>query len=318
VNSRGFNPTHILVSDAGTKGNLLLTKLSESVAMIDTRALGEPNVVAAYVVTGKETAVIDMGYQSSAEHVASCLTQNRVTPDYLLPTHVHLDHSGSCGTLAGIFENATIMVHPKGEPHLIDPSRLWKGATELFGGDLMQRYGRPEPISEKRVRVALDGEIIDLGREITLRTVWTPGHASHHLSYEWEQQKAFFTGDAVGICFPKFPVLIPTTPPTSFNLERTLQSLDRMRDSSPVEFYTPHYGVVRNAMQWITENANCLQNWRKTVGKMKESGWSPEQISTAQTDEVARLMHQATSNVPDYLRVSIKISVLGFLRYLSR
>jgi glyoxylase-like metal-dependent hydrolase (beta-lactamase superfamily II) len=297
---------------------MLLRKLSESVAIIDTQALDAPNVVAAYVVAGKETALIDMGYQSSADVVLRDLARNGINPDYLLPTHVHLDHCGSCGTLARKFTNASIMVHPKGEPHLVDPSRLWKGAGELFGCELVQRYGRPEPIAQGRVHVVVDGDVVDLGRGITLRTVWTPGHASHHLSYEWEGHKAFFTGDAVGICFPEFPVLIPTTPPTSFNLEETLQSLERIRGSSPAEFYTPHYGVVRDAMRWITENVNLLQHWLKSIRQMREAGWSDEQMSNALTDEIAGVMRRPTSEVPDYLRISIKINVLGILRYLSR
>ena len=296
----------------------MFTKLSESVAIIDTQALDAPNVVAAYAVKGKETALIDMGYRSSAEVVLRDLAENGINPDYLLPTHVHLDHCGSCGTLAKKFTNASIRIHPKGEPHLMDPSRLWKGASELFGNELVRRYGRPEPIARRRVHVAVDGDVIDLGRGVTLRTVWTPGHASHHISYEWEDHKAFFTGDAVGICFPKFPVLFPTTPPTSFDLEQTLSSLERIRGSSPAAFYTPHYGVVRNAMRWITGNVNSLQHWLKTIRLMKEAGWSEEQMSNTLTDEIAVAMHRPASELPDYLRVPIKISLLGFLQYLSR
>jgi glyoxylase-like metal-dependent hydrolase (beta-lactamase superfamily II) len=296
----------------------LLTKLSDSVAIIDTEALGAPNVVAAYVVTGKEIALIDMGYQSSTEIVLRDLARGGISPDYLLPTHVHLDHAGSCGALAMKFTDASIRVHPKGEPHLVDPTRLWKGAGDLFGSELVERYGRPEPISQRRVHIAGDDDVVDLGRGVTLRTTWTPGHASHHLSYEWEKHKAFFTGDAVGICFPEFPVLIPTTPPTSFNLEEALKSLERLRKGSPTEFYTPHYGVVRDAMHWITQNVNSMQNWLKTITEMKNRGWSAEQISNALTDEVARARHRPTSEVPDYLRISTKINVLGVLRYLSR
>ena len=296
----------------------MLTKLSEAVSIIDTQALGVPNVVAAYLVTGKETAIIDMGYQSSAELVIHDLVVNGVSPDYLLPTHVHLDHSGSCGALAGKFTNASIRVHPKGEPHLADPSRLWEGAGVLFGDELMARYGRPEPIRQNRLHASADGDVIDLGEGITLRTVWTPGHASHHLSYEWEGRKAFFTGDAVGICSPNFPVLIPTTPPTGFNLEQTLRSLECIRASSPVEFYTPHYGVVKDAMRCITENVKSVQHWCTSIKRMKKTGLPDKEITKALTDELARTVARPASEMPDYLRISIEISVLGVLRYLKR
>ncbi len=262
-----------------------------------------------------------MGYQSSAERVIGDLEQQGIGPDgldYLLPTHVHLDHSGSCGALAKKFPNASVRVHPKGEPHLADPTRLWKGAGELFGADLMQKYGSPEPVENKRLRIIGNEEQINLGSRVTLRALWTPGHASHHLSYLWEGTGAVFTGDAVGINYPDFPVLIPTTPPTSFNLEQAISSLQRIRAASPTEFLTPHYGVMRNAGPLIDENANALLHWKTGIEKMVKEGSSMEVMVRALTEETCERLRRPVTAVPDYLRVSIKISVLGFLRYLDR
>ena len=298
----------------------MLTPLSDMVSIIDTEALGTPMVVAAFLVTGKETALIDMGYQSSAETIMGDLAEHGFGPDrldYLLPTHVHLDHSGSLGTLAKTFTNASIRVHPKGERHLADPSALWKGAGELFGEELMREFGRPQSVDRKRLKNAADGDVIDLGNGIHLRTVWTPGHASHHLSYELEGHRAFFTGDAVGVCFPGFPILTPTTPPTSFNLEKTLQSLELIRASSPLEFYTPHYGLVGNATQWIDENVESLQSWKLSIQEMTKKGCSAAQISHALTDEACKKLGRAGSEPPDHLRSLIQNSVLGFLRYFE-
>jgi glyoxylase-like metal-dependent hydrolase (beta-lactamase superfamily II) len=265
------------------------------VSIIDTEALGTPMVVAAFLVTGKETALIDMGYQSSAETIMGDLAEHGFGPDrldYLLPTHVHLDHSGSLGTLAKTFTNASIRVHPKGERHLADPSALWKGAGELFGEELMREFGRPQSVDRKRLKNAADGDVIDLGNGIRLRTVWTPGHASHHLSYELEGHRAFFTGDAVGVCFPGFPILTPTTPPTSFNL-------------------------VGNATQWIDENVESLQSWKLSIQEMTKKGCSAAQISHALTDEACKKLGRAGSEPPDHLRSLIQNSVLGFLRYFE-
>ncbi len=298
----------------------MLKRLSEAVSIIDTEALGEPNAVAAYLVTGTETALIDMGYQSSAETIIEDLTRQGIGSeglDYLLPTHVHLDHSGSCGTLAKRFTKASIRVHPKGGPHLVDPRRLWNGAAQLFGDELMRRSGSPEPVEQNRLRVASDGEVIDLGRGVVLRTLWTPGHASHHLSYEWEGHRAFFTGDAVGLYHPNFPILIPTTPPTSFNLEKMLQSLELLGSSSPLEFYTPHYGVVQNAKKWIEENVKSLLLWRTSIKQMKRSGLTNERMTRAIIEETCERMGRPVGEMPGYLCVSVKISVLGFLRYLN-
>lgn len=298
----------------------MLKRTREAVSIIDTKALGQPNAVAAYLVTGTETALIDMGYQSSAETVIESLTKHGIASDgldYLLPTHVHLDHSGSCGTLARKFTNASIRVHPRGEPHLVDPTRLWNGATQLFGAELMHKYGYPKHIERSRLRVANDGDVIDLGRGLVLRTVWTPGHASHHLSYEWEGHGTFFTGDAVGLRHPNFPILVPTTPPPSFDLEKTIRSLELLGTRSPSEFYTPHFGIVRNAKQWIEENVRCLLLWRSNIEEKKKSGLTSEEITIATIEETCVRLGRPVGEMPGYLLMSIKNSVLGFLRYLN-
>ncbi len=145
----------------------LLWKLDDRISIIDTMALGKPGVVAAYLVSGKERALIDMGYRSSAQTVINELEDNGIGTDgidYLLPTHVHLDHSGGCGTLAEKYVNASIRVHPKGLSHLADPTRLWEGAGELFGARLMEQFGKPQPIERNRLREVNDNEEISLGR----------------------------------------------------------------------------------------------------------------------------------------------------------
>jgi len=298
----------------------LLTKLDNHVSVIDTYALGRPNVVAAYLVTGKEKALIDMGYQSSAALVIRDVEKSGSAVDgldYLLPTHVHLDHSGSCGTLAESFVGASIRVHPKGEPHLVDPTKLWKGATELFGDELMQRFGMPQPIEKSRLRVIADDAEIVLGSGLTLRSLWTPGHASHHLSYELEGTGIVLTGDAVGIRYPEFPVLIPTTPPTSFNFKLTVESLERIRRIKPTKLLTPHFGLMTNAADLIDHNLEVLREWKARIEGMVRNGNSQDEITRTLTEKTAQRAGMPVTGIPDYLSVSIRTSVLGFLRYLK-
>jgi len=288
--------------------------------MIDTMALGRPSVVAAYMIRGKETALIDMGYASCAETVGKNLEESGVLADgvdYLLPTHVHLDHSGACGALAAAFNAASIRVHPKGERHLIDPTKLWEGAGELFGQELVKKYGRPLPIEGNRVKVIGDDEQIDLGKGLTLRSIWTPGHASHHLCYVLEEKGTLFTGDAVGISSPVFPVLIPTTPPTSFNLEAAVESLRRIRQLSPKRLLTPHYGIVGNAQDSIDSNIRSLEIWTAKIREMLKSGLSINSMVTTLTEEIVRRTPNPTEPFPDHLLVSIRLSVLGAVGYLK-
>ena len=118
-------------------------------------ASGLPRLVAAYLVRGKETALIDIGHASSYATVRGHVESSSVGfggIDYLLPTHVHLDHFSSCSALAEHFPSASVRVHPLGERHLVDPTKLWAVAALLFGQELMKRYGKPKPIRKTRLR----------------------------------------------------------------------------------------------------------------------------------------------------------------------
>jgi glyoxylase-like metal-dependent hydrolase (beta-lactamase superfamily II) len=296
----------------------MITQLNDSISIIDTIALGHPNVVAAYLISGKEKALVDMGFESSADKVIDDLEAIGVTADeldYLLPTHVHLDHSGSCGSLAKKFGQASIRVHPKGEPHLVNPTKLWKTATELFGSRLMEEYGMPKPIDRKRLRAIGDEETINLGEGVTLRSLWTPGHASHHLSYVIEETGTVLTGDAIGVNYPDFPVLIPTTPPTSFNMELALESLERIRQTARNGFLAPHFGIM-NGTELLDENIKTLRDWKTTIERGVKEGGSPETITKMLQEEMSGRCGRPITSMPDYVRGSISRSVLGFIRYL--
>lgn len=259
-----------------------------------------------------------MGYRSSAGTLIRDLLPHGISDDdlhYLLPTHVHLDHSGSCGTLAKRFPNASVRVHPRGEPHLSDPTRLVKGACEVFGEDLVQKFGAPDPISKRRIRSVQDNEQIALGNGVTLRTVWTPGHAPHHLSYLLEETGELFTGDAVGVQYSAFPVLVPTSPPPSFNLERAVESLERLRGLSPMRLFTPHFGLLDNAREKLEENVNALLGWKSKLEGITSSKSSVAQIVAVVTEEFCEGIGRSSADLPEFLRSTIRVSVLGFLGY---
>jgi len=281
--------------------------------------LGVPRVVAAYLVRGKECALVDMGYQSSLQTIVKDLAEAGIQQlDYLLPTHVHLDHGGSCGGLASTYANASVLIHPKGEPHLVDPSRLVESVKQLFGDRLLCTYGFPVPIERKRVRAVRDDDVIALGRGVNLRSVWTPGHASHHLSYVLEGTGMIATGDAVSVGFPDIPIRLPTTPPTSFNLEKALLSLEKLLSFSPSMLLTPHFGVVHNAKEHISGDAVLLQEWRQAIIDLRARGLGADTIAASLLETACQKAHLSTRDIPEHLEVSMRVSVLGFLRYLQK
>ena len=299
----------------------MLTRVSDRISIIDTEALGRQRVVAAYLVRGKENALIDMGYRSSSEVVIRDLENEGLGPDnldYLLPTHVHLDHAGSCGSLAQHFPHAIVRVHPVGEPHLINPTRLVEGVKELFGEDLSSRYGFPVPINKQRVRSIGDDESVDLGGGAELRCVWTPGHASHHLSYAFDDEGVMFTGDAVGVTYPDFPTLVPTTPPSSFNLAKAIESINRILELSPAQLCTPHFGILNDAKAKLIENVTVLLDWKAMFDSFIAGKYTIDEMTRILTEKACKPIGRSAGEVPDHLRVLIRIDVLGFTRYLTR
>jgi len=269
------------------------------------------------LVSGKETALVDMGHRSSAEVVIRDLAAHGVdNVDYLMPTHVHLDHCGSCGTLARRYPDASVLVHPRGEPHLRDPERLVKGAGELFGQDMMKRFGLPDPIDNKRVRGMADDELVHLGNDLTLRAIWTPGHAPHHMSYLLEGTGSLFTGDAVGVLHPSFPVLMPTTPPPSFNLEKAIESLQRLGQLPVKKLFTPHFGPD-GTVDWVQLNSSALMRWRAKLERLVAEGASVDHIVEGFLDDASKRISRPVTQVPEHLRLTTRVSVLGFTGYLK-
>jgi glyoxylase-like metal-dependent hydrolase (beta-lactamase superfamily II) len=272
--------------------------------------------VAAYLVTGKERALIDMGYRSSVETILDDLSSAGVyTIDYLLPTHVHLDHAGSCGTLATRFPEAAVFAHPVGERHLVDPAQLIEDVRTLFG-DLMHEYGLPEPIASKRIHSLNDDELIHLGNGLTLRSIWTLGHASHHLSFLAEETGSVFTGDAVGAYCPDLPVLYPQTPPPSFNMDKALSSICKLRALSPSELYTPHFGRLKHPEFWLERNEQVLLEWNATIRRLKGQGMVTELLAKELIRQVCMQIGKTPEELSLHHRTVIRINAIGFTRWI--
>jgi glyoxylase-like metal-dependent hydrolase (beta-lactamase superfamily II) len=180
------------------------------------------------------------------------VTQLGLTPrqvDYVIPTHVHLDHAGGTGPLMEACPHARLIVHPKGAPHLLDPTKLTAGAIEVYGKTAFERdFGRLVPVAESRTTLADDGLTIDLGgRELVF--IDTPGHANHHGCIFDARTRGFFTGDTFGIAYRELdtaegPLLFAPTTPVAFDPDRWLASLDRLMAFQPATMYLTHFGPI--------------------------------------------------------------------------
>lgn len=215
--------------------------------------LYRPGLAACYLLRSADRlAVIDTGTERTIPGLLAVIDALGLTPaavDLVMPTHVHLDHGGGAGALLAACPNATLVVHPNGAPHLIDPSRLIAGATAVYGeAGFAEHFGGLTPVPEARVHLATDGETFDLaGRR--LRFIDTPGHANHHGCILDEATGGCFTGDTFGIGYREFhtaagPWLFPPTTPVAFDPEAWHGSLDRLMALGPRAMYLTHFGRV--------------------------------------------------------------------------
>ncbi|MBB1058967.1 MBL fold metallo-hydrolase [Marilutibacter spongiae] len=222
---------------------------------IDT-GFHRPRFDAAYLMVEEgRAAFIDCGTNHSVPRMLEALAAQGLGPgdvDWLVLTHVHLDHAGGAGALMRELPRARLLVHPRGAPHMIDPSRLIAGATAVYGeAEMARSYGTILPVAAERVVEAPDGHEFALaGRP--LRCIDTPGHARHHLCLWDARSRSWFTGDTFGLSYREFDtaqgaIAIPTSSPVQFEPEALKASIRRLLDASPTAMYPTHYGRVEEA-----------------------------------------------------------------------
>ncbi|UPG84082.1 MBL fold metallo-hydrolase [Luteibacter aegosomatis] len=221
---------------------------------IDT-GFGRPSFDAAYLVVERgRGAFIDSGTTHSVPRFLDAIKAADLRPgdiDWVILTHVHLDHAGGAGELMKHLPHATLAVHPRGARHMIDPSVLIAGAAAVYGEQAVRRdYGDIVPIPKERVVEASDGFVVDLAGRALL-CLDTPGHAKHHIAIHDERANAFFTGDIFGLSYREFdtangPFVIPTTSPVQFDPNEAHASIDRMMGYEPEAMYLTHYDRVED------------------------------------------------------------------------
>jgi glyoxylase-like metal-dependent hydrolase (beta-lactamase superfamily II) len=227
-------------------------EVADQIYRVDT-GLYRSGFAACYLIrSGDRLAFADTGTARALPDLLAAIQDLGLDPshvDYVMPTHVHLDHAGGSGDLMAACPSAKLVVHPKGATHMIDPGRLIAGATDVYGEEAFARdYGGMTPIPEERVVLAQDGMQFDLaGRSLTFLD--TPGHANHHGCIFDERSRGFFTGDTFGLSYRELdtdrgPLVLAPTTPVAFDPDAWLDSLDRLMAFEPRCVYLTHYGRI--------------------------------------------------------------------------
>ncbi|HEY0877753.1 MAG TPA: MBL fold metallo-hydrolase [Zeimonas sp.] len=209
------------------------------------------------VVEGGRAALVDTASNASLPKVLAALASKGLSPehvDWVLLTHVHLDHAGGAGLYVRHFPNARLTVHPRGARHMIDPARLVAGTVEVYGADEARRmYGEIVPVPAERVVETPDGASVSLnGRRFEFLD--TPGHARHHVCIVDERSGHVFAGDTFGLSYRELdvdgrPGIFPSTTPVQFDPPALHASIDRLLARRPGAVYVTHFGQVRDVQR---------------------------------------------------------------------
>jgi glyoxylase-like metal-dependent hydrolase (beta-lactamase superfamily II) len=225
--------------------------------------MGRDRVICAFERDG---VIVDPGPSTGLDTLLEALGD--VEPRALLLTHIHLDHAGGSGVLCRRFPDLVVYVHERGAPHLIDPSKLLKSAARLYGDDMERLWGEVDPVDESRVRVLSGGETVE-----GCRVAYTPGHASHHVSYFHEDSGEAFVGDTAGVRIPPHGFTVPPTPPPDIDLEAWNRSLDTIEEWGAGALCLTHFGAFPDVGEQIEAVRRGLTEQGQLARENDEAGF---------------------------------------------
>ncbi len=230
---------------------------------IDLMHLGQPQVICAWRVGN---VIVDPGPASCLPALLEALGD--ASPRALALTHIHLDHAGAAGSLVRRFPDLEVWVHERGAPHLIDPTKLLASAARLYGARMGHLWGEFLPVPAENLRVLTGGE-----RREQFRVAYTPGHASHHVSYLDESSGHAFTGDITGVRIDGGPVLAPTPPP-DVDLDAWRASLRTIEAWDPARLCLAHFGAFTDVEAHLARVRAALEEQARWAQTLDEDGFA--------------------------------------------
>jgi glyoxylase-like metal-dependent hydrolase (beta-lactamase superfamily II) len=302
-------------------------RLDHGISVVDTDFV-RPRFDASFlIVENGRAAFIETGPNSAVPHLLAALEAHgleRDAVDYVIPTHVHLDHAGGAGLLMQQLPQANLVIHPRGARHMIDPSVLMEGVRAVYGDEVAARdYGELAPIPAERVVTTTDGMVIELsGRPLLFAD--TPGHARHHHCIWDEESRGWFTGDTFGIVYPELaPYIVPATAPVQFDHEALHASVARLLAKQPQFMYLTHYGAVRDAEKLAVQYLAQVDAMAAAARSLANETGRHDRLKRAFGDiYIAELRRSGSTQSENYLReilaTDIELNAQGLGTWLDR
>jgi glyoxylase-like metal-dependent hydrolase (beta-lactamase superfamily II) len=295
-----------------------------AVTTLDNNWMGHPRSIAAALLESKgHRAIVDPGPGSTLETLRKQLQTRGLSVrdiEALLLTHIHLDHAGASGALVRENPRLAVYVHKNGAPHLADPSKLLASALRLWPNDLQQLFGEMLPVPMENLRVLEGDESVTLGSG-RLEVVYTPGHASHHVSYFDYDESAAFVGDTAGVRVEGHSYVMPATPPPDIDLEIWENSFTAILERKPARLFLTHFGFSGNPVEHVLLFRERLHKWAEVAEKSIRS-------ASDESAAMASFMAATRAEIAEYLpaeevehyvfNAGLNLSFLGLARYLRK
>jgi glyoxylase-like metal-dependent hydrolase (beta-lactamase superfamily II) len=263
---------------------VLMTSLASGIDYVDVQFLGFPGIIATAVLHGAPgVALIDPGPSTSLANLRQALGRKGIDirdVRQILLTHIHLDHGGATGTLLQENPGIEVFVHERGAPHLVDPGKLLASAGRLYGQDMDRLWGEILPVPADAIRIVHGGERIFAGGR-RMETAYTPGHASHHVSFFEPSAGIAFVGDTAGIRRGSGAYVMPASPPPDIDLELWRVSEARILAWNPDTLFLTHFGPFNGARPHFQQLMDRLVEWSRMVRRLL----ADERLSEEQREE---------------------------------
>ncbi|WP_188207934.1 MBL fold metallo-hydrolase [Alkalibacillus aidingensis] len=308
--------------------------LGNQISLIDLYDLGLPQRTGSYVIQAEELTIIETSASPSVPYLLEGLQDLGLKPEdvhHIIVTHIHLDHAGGVGLLLESCPNATVYVHPRGKRHLIDPSKLIKGAQAVYGDRFDELFDPIVPVPEERLVAKDDGDTLDIGFERRLTFYDSPGHAKHHFSIHDSLSNGIFTGDTIGVFYPQVKgvdFVLPSTSPNQFDPDAMLASLQKIEDLDVDTIFFGHFGksdlpdlVYQQIREWLPK---FVEEGEKVLTSHKDSDMNTQtrvlidrlnQMVMSYLDE-----QQLDRNdlVNQLLKMDMDVCAMGLIDYLHK
>ncbi|MCU1384798.1 MAG: fold metallo-hydrolase [Acidobacteria bacterium] len=272
--------------------------LASGLSYLDLNFYKVKGVIASVILHGPGgAAIIDPGPSSTLPALRAGLARAGIAladVRAILLTHIHLDHAGATGTLVRENPALRVYVHEKGAAHMVDPSKLIASATRLWGDEMDALWGEMRPVPQENLDILRGGERIAAGGR-DLAVAYTPGHASHHVSYFSADTGIAFVGDTAGVRLQSGRFIMPPTPPPDIDLEAWRDSLARIAAWHPETLFVTHFGPFAPVAAHLTEMADHLELTAGLANASLARGGSDEDREAWFRDEIRRELRRRMS-----------------------